>query len=266
MTALSTLIPILEYFRDYEKGKFTAEPESLVEALNVFLRLAWQSKEKIRSKSLYVNIAQGSVDEREIVWNCCHQSLEEFNIKYGEGQPNDWRFNAMVRENLVLFGKIMRDDDPQYYTYEILPDLRRFVKDTDLHKWARKAVAQAIAMLWERDENASQFLREMSKEDKGIWAQCQTATCLLRLREPSAYATLAELMDKDGWQGLVAAQFAGEVLLEKESFYLDQEKLNPKNVFNIIQKRLNEGRENINYFRILYAQMLQEELKKKYKF
>jgi Cyclic nucleotide-binding domain len=260
-------IKILEYFRDYMRGKLTAEPESLVEAVNVFLRLSWHSKEKIRSKNPYSTVSQDSGDERMLVWSCCHQCLQEFKIKYSDDkQPRDWRFNAIARDNLVLFGKIMKDDDPQYYAYEILPDLKRFVKDTDLHIYAKRAVAQAMAMLWESDKKASQVLLDMPKDEKGIWAQCQAAACLLRLMEPSAYTAMAELMDKVGWQGLIAAQFAGEVLLEQESFRLDQKKLNPENVFNIIQKRMSEGTENINYFRRLYAEMLQEELKKKYKF
>jgi len=209
---------ILEYFRDYMRGKFIASPESLVEAVHAFLRLSWHSKEKIRSKTSYSNVGQDSGDERMLVWGCCQKCLHEFNIKYyDDKQPRDWRFNAIARDNLVLFGKIMKDDDREYYTEDILPDLKRFVKDTDLHIYAKMAVAQAMAMLWESDKNASQVLLDMPKDEKGIYAQCQAAACLLRLGEPSAYTAIEELMDKGGSQGLIAAQLAGEVLLEQES-------------------------------------------------
>jgi hypothetical protein len=76
---------------------------------------------------------------------------------------------------------------------------------------------------------------------------------------------MADLTSQHGWKGLIAAIFTGEVLLEEES-KLDLGKLNPKKLFNIIQKRMKEGKGDINHFRTLYAEGIREELKKKYKF
>jgi CRP-like cAMP-binding protein len=252
---------LVNYFKDYTNHNI-GQPDALIETLNVFLRLSSDSKEKIK-KPLF----KDDTDERTLIWDCCKKSLDEFNIKYSDKQDNDWRFNAKARDNLVLFANIMKKDYPIYYKYRVLPDMERFVKLSDLHPEARRSIAQAIAMLYVKDEAAKEVMMKMyeqGKADKNIWLQCLGAACLVRLGDPKAYTYMAGLMDKQGRGGLIAAQIAGEVLMEDGASGLDLEKLNPKKVSNIIDERLAEGKPNVNEFRILYAKELQRQLKDKY--
>jgi hypothetical protein len=248
---------LLKVIREYDKQNNIKQPDVLIESINIFLTLTWDSKQKFDLRS--------STENRDLIWNCCYKSLESFNEKYSDKQPRDWRFNTKARDNLVLFGKIMRSEDPDYYNKDFIYYLKRDVKDPDLHPYARQAVAQALAMLWVNDEEAREILLEMFNQRENIWTQCIAASCLLRLGHPDAYKFMADLTSQHGWKGLIAAIFTGEVLLEEES-KLDLGKLNPKKLFNIIQKRMKEGKGDINHFRTLYAEGIREELKKKYKF
>jgi hypothetical protein len=256
-------IKLLSYLREYNKKDIIKQPESLVDAINAFLRLSLESKEKIKNNNQYYG------DERALVWNCCLMSLDEFDVKYNKKDlPPDWRFNAKVQDNIVIFGNLMKDYDRTYYENYIIPDLEKYVTNTDLQIYAREAVAAALAMLWVQNKEAQQVLLQMYNKGRSPWAKSQAAACLLRLGDPEAYAFLDKMMgSKYGMEGFIAALSAGEVLLEEEANNrVNLKKLNPKTVIEVLKykltKEIDEG--DINIFRRLYAEEIQRELQKKY--
>jgi len=261
-------IKLLEYLKEYSEEHIPNQPESLVNAINAFLRLSMESKQKISPNSPNYG------DERDLVWQSCLKSLNEFIAKYNKkDQPPDWRFNAKATDNIVIFGNLMKDYDPTYYKERIIPDLRDYIKNTNLQIYARQAVAEALAMLWTRDKEAQkeaqQVLMQMYNKKRSKWVQPRAAACLLRLGDPEAYAFLNNLMDnKYGMESFIAALSAGEVLLEEESnSQINLKKLNPKTVIEILNnklttKEIDEG--DMNIFRRLYAEEMQRELQKKY--
>jgi len=230
-----------QYFSAH--GKEYHKPEVIVEALNNFLNLISYSNDTV------------SLDEQDDILNTCRDCLAWV-------KDRNFQYRLKLRENLILFGKVIKKDSP-FYNDQFIPSLNGILMEQGFDDDTKFTVAEALAALEEGSGNCVNVLvREMNKADsKKFWRRASAAVSLVHLNNQEGnnylFNEMKQHLEK---RKLIAALCLGEAMAKSDAIKLK------KVDRHIVIKCLEEGMQNTqNRFQKDYAKAIREKLREKEK-
>jgi hypothetical protein len=233
---------LIPYFSSYNKAYH--KPEVIVEALNNFLNLIYYADDKI------------SEEEKNDILTTCLSSLA--NIK-----DQDFRYRLTVRENLILFGSILKNKS-DFYNDMFIPSLIGVLTAPhEFDEGARFTVAQALAALGQgNDECVNILIREMEKTDnKKMWRRTSAAVSLVFLNNQKGHDFLFNEMKPYRGNRLIAGLSLGEAVAKSDAIRLDKD--DRRKLLNCLEEGVNRTH---NLFQKDYAMAILNKLKEKEEF
>jgi len=232
---------LLQYFSAH--GKEYHKPEVIVEALNNFLNLISYSNDTI------------SLNEQSDILITCGNCL-------GSVKDKNFQYRLKLRENLILFGKIIKKDSP-FYNDQFIPSLNSILIEQGFDDDTKFTVAEALAALEEGSGDCVNVLaREMKKTDsKKFWRRASAAVSLVYLKNQEGYNYLfSEMKQHLEKRKLIAALCLGEAMAKSDAIKLKEVDR------HIVIRCLEEGIQNTqNRFQKDYAKAIREKLREKEK-
>jgi CRP/FNR family transcriptional regulator, cyclic AMP receptor protein len=217
-------------------------PEVIVEALNNFLKLIYYSDDKIND------------DEKYYILSTCRWSLARI-----KGQ--DFRYRVKNRDNLILFGQILRKRASDFYGAQFIPSLNSILEGDDFDEETKFTVAEALAALGEGSQNCINILAKVMKNEKiSFWRRNNAAVSLSYLQDPSGRDYLFSEMAPYREHRLMAALALGEAMARNDAIKLDE--AGRQKLFNCIEEGISH---TTNHFQKDYAEAVLKALKEKEK-
>ncbi len=193
-------------------SKFNLEQHKsdvVAEAIDRFLKLIDYSNENIEA------------DEKDAILEASRWLIRELN----NDKDHDFRYRLKIRDNLILFGEILKKRKNDYYQNFLLPDLFSIIKDKDLNTPAKFTVAEALARLGEsNEESIGVLVSVMDTTDQKVscWRKYSAAIALMYLQHPRGRAYLITEMYQNNKDCLKAAIVLGEAMLKSDNIKLDE--------------------------------------------
>jgi CRP-like cAMP-binding protein len=217
-------------------------PEVIVEALNNFLKLIYYSDDKIKD------------DEKYSILNTCRWSLARI-------KGRDFRYRIKNRDNLILFGQILKKRTSDFYSGQFIPSLNSILEGYNFDDEAKFTVAEALAALGEGSQNCINILvKVMNNNKKSFWRRNSAAVGLVYLKDPRGRDYLFSQMESYQEHRLMAALSLGEAMARNDAIKLDE--ADRQRLLNRIEEGISH---TANHFQKDYAEAVLKNLKEKEK-
>ncbi len=224
---------------NYEEYK----PEVVVDALNNFLKIVNYSDGKIEN------------DEKYFIINSFRWSLRKIKEK------EDFRYRLKNRDNLILFGEILKKRTSDFYSNQLMPVLNSILTDKEYNDEAKFAVAETLARLGERRKDVINILMSVMNNDKAsLWKRYSSAVSLIYLQEPKGREYLLSEMEPHKENYLKAAMSLGEAMVKSDTINIGV--ADRQTIIKRIEEGINKTR---NKFQRDYANAILTRLKEKEK-
>ena len=224
---------LLNFIDDYEYKD--VQPEVVVEAVNNYLKLVDLAGDKTIGK------------ENPTILESCLESLRHINEKWEK--KRNFRYRLKVRDNFILFGKILQRNNRDFYNMYFMPTMIDFFSKLD--GLEKVTLAEALVTLGIEDNGAITLLTSVMQTpgEKLFWRRYSAAIALMHIRYPKAHDYLLAEMQGHKKNRLIVAMLLGEAMVKDSAVKLSQAD------FEEIKVRLKEGiNDNSNKFQRDYAQ------------
>ncbi|MFZ5449504.1 MAG: cyclic nucleotide-binding domain-containing protein [Thermodesulfobacteriota bacterium] len=230
---------LLIYFSPPSSNEY--QPEVIVEALNNFLHLIYYSNfDTIKEK------------EKNNILSTCRESLTLVKNK-------DFRYRLKVRENLIIFGQILKKRSPDFYNDQFIPTFNSILIEKEVDDDAKFTVAEVLAALGEGSDECVNFLVKYFEKTDKKWRRASAAVSLLYLKNQKGHDYLFnELKQPHGERREIAVLTLGEAVAKSDAISLDDN--DRRILLRRIEEEINLAH---NRFRKDYAEAILKKLKEK---
>ena len=237
----------IKLFNDYIASARYEEykPEVVVEALNSFLKIVDYADDNIEyDNKIYIN--------NSFLW-----SLRKIKGK------EDFRYRLKNRDNILLFGQILKKRRSDFYSNQLIPLLNSILIGKEFNEEAKFAVAEALARLEVSSKYCIDILISVMKKNERLpWRRCSAAVSLLHLQDPKSREgrdyLFAEMKSPDPENSLIAALSLGEAMARSDTIKLDKD--DRQELLSTIEEGIKQSS---NRFKKEYAEAIWARLKEK---